>query len=148
LAVHRLVTELAADVPGGMCVPSAERFGAAMFERPGYIADGIIVAMHGQRWIGLTIVTLARDSLLTDFTGVVREYRGHKIAEALMVLRAQCGARHHVSFLDATCDAANAPVVAITKRWNAAGSGWYTLARRGADASRRPGPEPAGEVRS
>lgn len=90
--LHRLYVRLEADVPTKFPVLEMpfEDFEAMTLGRR-LLADGFLVAMHGDRLIGLTEPQLVDDdptAIAQEMTGVRREYRGRGIATALKAMTA------------------------------------------------------------
>jgi GNAT superfamily N-acetyltransferase len=85
-----LYWELEQDVP---CTdpptrPSFENFQERTLGSPQFSADGHMIALDGDRWVGMSVLWLSQaenDKLYTGLTGVSREYRRKGIATAMKV---------------------------------------------------------------
>jgi ribosomal protein S18 acetylase RimI-like enzyme len=83
-----------------------------------YRADGQIVAIDGDSWIGLSAVQLMpqRGEAYTLMTGVLPNYRGRKLGLALKVLAIRYAKTHGAHLLRTDNDSNNAPMLAINRR--------------------------------
>jgi GNAT superfamily N-acetyltransferase len=117
---YKLNLEVVRDIPGEDW--NFENY-PAFFEKhilgsPSFRREGQLLAVDGETLAGLAAVSLFTDSqsAYNATTGVIRAYRGRKIALALKVLSAryarQCGAQT----LRTDNDSLNAPILAINRR--------------------------------
>lgn len=96
-----------------------EDFHKFVFESSWFRADGQILAANGGCWVGLGAVGCFANtnSTCNMHTGVLKEYRGRKIALALKLLAIcysrACGA----VLLRNGNDSQNAPILAINRSW-------------------------------
>jgi mycothiol synthase len=86
--LYYLQTELDQDVP--MPVPASamtfEQFSAQILDNPSLVAEGFLVAMHGNEYIGMSSFFESGDGFLAiDLTGTRRAYRQRGIATALKI---------------------------------------------------------------
>jgi len=83
-----------------------------------YKREGQLLAVDGETWAGLASVYLypRTCSAYNATTGVIRSYRGRKIAQALKVLAARYAREHGATRLDTNNDSLNAPILAINRK--------------------------------
>lgn len=96
-------------------------------------AAGQILAVDGDRYVGLAAVGLSADGMtaFNAFTGVDADYRGRKIAQALKVLAVQFAMGEGVGHLRTHNDSTNAAMLAVNDRLGYRRlSGVYQLIRR------------------
>jgi GNAT superfamily N-acetyltransferase len=110
----------AADNPSneGWSFPPFEAFCKQIIGASWFRADGQIIAVDGDRWIGLAAVSYYEDTntMHNAFTGVDRAYRGHKIALALKLLAIQCARKYGARSITTDNDSLNAPMLAINRK--------------------------------
>ncbi|MDF2627243.1 MAG: family N-acetyltransferase [Symbiobacteriaceae bacterium] len=82
------------------------------------IPEGVIIAADGDRFIGCTILQKTGDEggLYTEYTGVLREYRGHQIALALKLLSVRFAKQYGAPYMTTKNDSTNAPMLAINEK--------------------------------
>ncbi len=117
--VYALLRLTDADVPGRDQLPDIpfERFQHDLYEAPGALADGTILALDGERWVGLTALARIQDDTYQHYiTGVERAYRGRNIALAIKLLAVRWARRHGIARLYVTNDEANVPMLAINRK--------------------------------
>jgi GNAT superfamily N-acetyltransferase len=87
--------------------------GARWFRR-----EGNILAMDGETWVGFATVSLnlEKRSAYNFTTGVIRGYRGRKIALALKVLAARYARQQGALQVDTDNDSFNAPMLAVNRK--------------------------------
>jgi GNAT superfamily N-acetyltransferase len=87
--------------------------GARWFRR-----EGNILAMDGEAWVGFATVSLnpEKHSAYNSTTGVIRPYRGRKIALALKVLAARYARQQGALQIDTDNDSLNAPMLSINRK--------------------------------
>ncbi len=107
------------DVPGSeqTFVPF-ERFQEDVFNSFWYRADGQIVALDGEHWIGMSAIGYfpASNSCYNMMTGVDRAYRGRKLALALKLLAIRRAQRYGAAYIRTNNDSENAPMLAINRK--------------------------------
>jgi len=83
-----------------------------------YRPEGQLVAADGDTWIGLAAVRLVPQTqgAYNLFTGVLRPYRGRKIALALKLKAIRYARQHGARTLRANNDSLNAPMLAINRK--------------------------------
>jgi GNAT superfamily N-acetyltransferase len=80
--------------------------------------DGQLIAAEGETWVGLASVALPpeSESAYNLMTGVLRPYRGRKIALALKLKAIRCARSHGARILRTHNDSLNAPMLAINRK--------------------------------
>ncbi|MCI0776458.1 MAG: GNAT family N-acetyltransferase, partial [Chloroflexi bacterium] len=101
-----------------------------VFGNEEYRPEGAYLALDGDQIIGVAHVMLdtEHDRMENLFTGVLREYRGRGIAQAMKLLTIKYARQSGVSEILTENDSENAPMLAVNgklgyKRW----SGVYSL---------------------
>lgn len=114
----------AQDVPGEDYFESWPEYEAEVFGNEEYRSEGAFLALDGDRMIGVAHVMLdsEHDRLENTFTGVLREYRGRGIAQALKVHTIKYAKQCGVSEILTENDSENAAMLAVNgklgyKRW-------------------------------
>ena len=75
-----------------------------------------LVAVDGDRWVGLTILQPVTPELAWNaITGVVPSHRGRRLARALKVLAAEDARRRGVRWIATRNNARNAPMLAVNE---------------------------------
>ena len=116
--LYELYTAMARDAPGGEARPPApfEQFRRDVLESPTFLADGLILAVADERWIGLThLVQSEPDLMYNQFTGVLREFRGRGIALGLKLAAIAVCRRYGVAQVKTINDAQNGAMLAINR---------------------------------
>lgn len=108
------------DMPGnaGTTWPFDE-FEHYVIEADWFRRDGQLLAVDGERWVGLAAVMLtpnASEGAYNAHTGVLSEYRGRKIAQSLKVLAARFARQSGAHALRTDNDSTNRPILAINTR--------------------------------
>jgi GNAT superfamily N-acetyltransferase len=87
--------------------------GAAWFRRAGQL-----LAVDGDTWVGFASVSLSPEtqSAYNATTGVIRAYRGRKIAQALKIMAARYAHQHGAQMIRTDNDSLNAPILAINRK--------------------------------
>jgi GNAT superfamily N-acetyltransferase len=119
LKLYALNHTTSLDVPGAASVDmSFSEFEQWVLGAEWYRPDGQLIAADGEMWVGLAAVQLLPHSqgAYNLMTGVIRPYRGRKIALALK-LQAICYARSHSArYLRTHNDSLNAPMLTINRK--------------------------------
>ncbi|MHB8626455.1 MAG: GNAT family N-acetyltransferase [Aggregatilineales bacterium] len=132
--LYELLRLTDADAPGRDNHPDIpfERFQNDLYDAPGALADGTILAVDGDQWIGFTALGRVQDDTFQHYiTGVDRRYRGRKVALAVKLLAVRWAKRHGIARLYVNNDAANTPMLAINVKMGYRRlPGWYTFIRQ------------------
>jgi len=114
--LYELNKRNALDIPGSEgTFPRFEDFSKFVFGASWFRAEGQILAADGERWVGLSAVGYFANTYSTYnmHTGVLREYRGRKIALALKLLAIRRSREWGAVYLRTNDDSQNAPILAI-----------------------------------
>jgi predicted GNAT superfamily acetyltransferase len=106
-----------------------QMFNTASWFRP----EGQILAADGDRYVGLSAVGYFKEtnSAYNMMTGVMPDYRGRKIAQALKLLSIRAAQNWGVDSIRTNNDSQNAPMLAINRRLGYVPEpGIYRMARR------------------
>jgi RimJ/RimL family protein N-acetyltransferase len=116
--VYELNKLTAADIPGRGPFFSFEEYEQRRFGHPGYRADGVILAIDGAQWVGLTQVSLHHKEhfAFNEMTGVLQAYRGRQIALALKLCAIGHAQAQQFPILRTFNDSANLPILAINRK--------------------------------
>lgn len=128
------ITDL--DTPGYAGVatenyPSYEQWYDDLFDDDRVLPEGLIIATDGDRFIGCTIVQKEGDegALYTEYTGVLREYRGRQIGLALKLLSVRFAKQYGAPYMTTRNDSTNRSMLAINNKMGYAktsGRSWLT----------------------
>jgi GNAT superfamily N-acetyltransferase len=116
--IYTLNKVTAADIPGRGPFYSFDEYEAQRFGHAGYRADGIIVALKQEEWVGFTQVSLNEHEQLAvqEMTGVLRTYRGQQIAQALKLSAIRYAQEQQMARMVTFNDAVNLPILAINRK--------------------------------
>jgi GNAT superfamily N-acetyltransferase len=117
--LYQLNLETAKDNPNddGSWNPTFEQFKANIYDANWFDATAQLLAIDGERYVGLSAVGFGDDdTAFTAFTGVDRAYRGRGIAQALKVLASQFAKSRGAKRLPTSNDSRNASMLAINKK--------------------------------
>ena len=89
-----------------------------MVESDHYLAEGQLVAAHGDEWVGTAALLDSPESDLMyhGITGVLPAYRGKRLATALKSLAVRLARPRGVKLLRTNNDAENAPMQAVNRK--------------------------------
>jgi ribosomal protein S18 acetylase RimI-like enzyme len=108
------------DIPGvdGVNPWTFESFEEFILSAPWFKREGQLLAVEGDTWVGLSAVSLNPESgnAYNEHTGVLRAYRGRKIAQSLKVLAARYARNQGAQSIRTDNDSLNAPILAINKK--------------------------------
>lgn len=118
--LHRLYLEIERDVPTPLEILEMPRddFEALSLGRQ-MLAEGFLVAMDGERLVGLTEPQVVDDeptALSQELTGVLPEYRGRGIATALKAASATWAKAQGYTSIRTHNAQSNAPMLAVNDR--------------------------------
>lgn len=140
--LYELFSEVRLDLPRSEPPTpiSFERFCAWTFASPDYLPEAAVVALDGERYIGMSQLWKrgADAGLDTGLTAVRRPYRGRGVALA-MKLRAIAAARSlGATFIRTENDARNAPMLAINAKLGFVRCPAWISFRKALEAERTP----------
>jgi RimJ/RimL family protein N-acetyltransferase len=119
---RRLLYELnktcSADIPGRDPFFTFEEFCQWRFESQAYTASGVILALDGNRWVGLSAAThhQKENFVFNEMTGVIPQYRRRGLAIALKLLVVQFARAVGVDLIRTFNDSMNEPMLAVNRR--------------------------------
>lgn len=118
-ALYELNKRNAEDIPGYEgTFPRFEDFTKYVFEASWFRAQGQILAADGARWVGLSALGYfaQTNSTYNMHTGVLKEYRGRKIALVLKLLAIRRAREWGAAYVRTNNDSQNAPILAINRK--------------------------------
>jgi GNAT superfamily N-acetyltransferase len=107
------------DNPGNdRTFPDFYAFSKNVFDASWFRADTQIIASHGERWVGLSAIGIypADRCAYNAFTGVLREFRGRGLAQALKLQTILLAKRQGMRYIRTNNDSNNAPMLAINRK--------------------------------
>ena len=117
--LHAVNTAVSADSPGSDgSFPSFEEFNNMFNTVSWFRAEGQILAADEDEYIGLAAVGyfVETNSMYNMITGVLPDYRGRKIAQALKLLTIRCAKAFGAATIRTNNDSENAPMLAINRK--------------------------------
>lgn len=135
--LHALNEEAAMDVPGSDRTPRPyDAFADQVFGAHWFRAEGQIVALASETWIGLSAAGIFDEthSAYNMFTGVLPDYRGRGIAQALKLLAIRYARRARATYVRTNNDSENAPMLAVNRKLGYVPEPGYYRMRREPDA--------------
>ena len=109
----------ALDIPGYEGeFPRLKDFSQYVFQASWFRAEGQIIAADSECWVGLGAVGyfVATNSAYNMHTGVLKEYRGRKIALALKLQTIRRAREWGAAYIRTNNDSQNAPILAINRK--------------------------------
>lgn len=107
------------DNPGsGGTFSDYHSFSKSVFEASWFRADTQLLASHADRWVGIAAIGLYPEQgyAYNAFTGVLREHRGHGLAQALKLQTILLAKREGARYIRTNNDSNNAPMLAINRK--------------------------------
>jgi GNAT superfamily N-acetyltransferase len=108
------------DVPGNSGnFWDFDQFTRNVFDASWFNADGQILAIEGDKAVGLGAVGYEADtnSSYSAFSGVLREYRGRGLAQALKLMTIRKAISWGADYIRTHNDSTNAPMLSINRRF-------------------------------
>jgi GNAT superfamily N-acetyltransferase len=98
--------------------PDFYAFSKNVFEASWFRADTQILAAHGENWVGLSAIGVYKEDnhAYNAFTGVLRDYRGRGLAQALKLQTILLARREGMRYIRTHNDSKNAPMLAINRK--------------------------------
>jgi GNAT superfamily N-acetyltransferase len=98
--------------------PDFYAFSKNVFDASWFRADTQLLAAHEDQWAGLSAIGIypADQHAYNAFTGVLREYRGHGLAQALKLQTILLAKKEGMRYIRTHNDSNNAPMLAINRK--------------------------------
>ena len=98
--------------------PDFDSFSMNVFNASWFRADTQILAADGDRWVGLSAISIDAEHgySYNAFTGVLREYRGRGLAQALKLQTIWLAKRAGMRYIRTNNDSQNAPMLAVNRK--------------------------------
>ena len=109
----------ALDDPGNTGMfPDFYAFSKNVFDASWFRADTQLLAAHGDKYVGLSAIGIypADCYAYNAFTGVLREYRGRGLAQALKLQTILLAKREGMRYIRTNNDSNNAPMLAVNRK--------------------------------
>jgi RimJ/RimL family protein N-acetyltransferase len=107
------------DNPGNHGIfPDFYAFSKNVFEASWFRADTQILVSQGERWVGLSAIGIYPEDqhAYNAFTGVLREYRGRGLAQALKLQTIRLAKKEGMRYIRTNNDSKNAPMLAVNRK--------------------------------
>jgi GNAT superfamily N-acetyltransferase len=121
----------ALDNPGNdRTFPDFYAFSKNVLEATWFRADTQIIASHGDCWVGLSALAIYPEEEYASnaFTGILREYRGRGLAQALKLQTILLARNEGMLSIRTNNDSENAPMLAVNRKLGYIPEpGFYTL---------------------
>lgn len=118
--VYELRKTTVPDQPGmdGSGAPPFEQWRRERLNHPGARHDLLLIAADGDRFVGETYLRWNEPtrSMYTNYTGVLREYRGRHLALALKVLGVRLARKYGAVTMRTNNDSQNGPMLAVNRK--------------------------------
>jgi GNAT superfamily N-acetyltransferase len=98
--------------------PDFYAFSKNVFDASWFRADTQLLASHSDRWVGLSAIGIYPDDrhAYNAFTGVLRDYRGHGLAQALKLQTILMAKKEGMRYIRTHNDSNNAPMLAVNHK--------------------------------
>lgn len=115
---YEMAQELRADVPSAEPRTRLEKgvWRSALLRHPGLLRDGILFAIKGEEYIGMTMLKAGGGELTTGLTGVKRAYRRQGVALALKLRAIAWAKQNGYSQIKTWNEANNRGMLGINER--------------------------------
>lgn len=101
----------------GTTPPSYEQWRKDLSEDPNWNPAGVILAVDGDRWVGMSHVTrLDSGAMYNSFTGVIREHRGRGLALPLKTVALKWARWTGAAVIRTHNHSVNQPMLAINRK--------------------------------
>lgn len=107
------------DNPGNNgAFPDFNTFSKNVFEAPWFRAETQILASYHDRWVGLSAIGIYPEDqhAYNAFTGVLREYRGRGLAQALKLQTIRLAQQKGMHYVRTDNDSKNAAMLAVNRK--------------------------------
>ena len=117
-ALYDLNKACSADIPGRGEFFSYDEYLASRIEVPTFGPAGVILALSGDEWIGMSATSLRPDRgyAFSEMTGVRRPYRGRGLSLALKLLAVRFVRASGYQYLVAFHHPGNIPAITMNRR--------------------------------
>lgn len=118
--IYRVYLETLADIPGFMGeAPDREEWSKWHLRVEGYAPERVLLAVDAKdgRYVAVSNIPYkeATGGVYHEYTGVCREYRGRKIAQALKIRAVQLAKRRGAAYLKTDNDSLNGPILKVNQ---------------------------------
>ena len=98
--------------------PEYSEFERYVLQAPWFCREGQLLAVDGDQWVGLAALSITPESrsAYNLTTGVLRSYRGRKIAQALKIMGVRYALEHAAQSIVTDNDSLNVPMLAINRK--------------------------------
>ncbi|HVU13187.1 MAG TPA: GNAT family N-acetyltransferase [Phototrophicaceae bacterium] len=107
-----------------------ETYVAGRITNPKMPHDGIWIVLDGDRWIGMTQVSLEEDYAFQQMTGILPDYRGRGIAQALKLLLIRFVQQNQRPVIRTFNDVTNPAMIAVNEKAGFRQQGRFRWARK------------------
>lgn len=116
--LYELNCGAAMDNPGNDRIfPDYPTFAKHVFEAAWFRAETQVLASHGHQWVGLATIGIYPDGhAYSAFTGVLREYRGRGLAQALKLQTILLAKKEGVHYIRTHNDSKNRSMLSINRK--------------------------------
>ncbi|WP_433169015.1 GNAT family N-acetyltransferase [Kribbella sp. CA-247076] len=116
--LYQLNKTCSADIPERGEFFTYDEYVATRLDVPAFRADGVLLALDGPDWVGLSMVSLhpGDGCAFNDMTGLLRDYRGRGLSLALKLLAVDFARRSGLPVLRTMHHPANASAIAMNRR--------------------------------
>ena len=117
--LHTLNRECSRESAGRGRFESYDDYAAELLDRPEYSSDGTIVALDGDAWVGMVMLSVwgEQDFLFNEMTGVIASHRRRGIAMALKALSMCFAQSTTCSYVFTFHDPMNTAAIALNRRF-------------------------------
>lgn len=118
--IYQVYLETLADIPGFMGeVPDRAEWSKWYLRVEGYAPERVLLAVDVKdgRYVAVSNIPYkeATGGMYHEYTGVCREYRGRKIAQALKIRAVQLAKRHGAAYLKTDNDSLNGAILKVNQ---------------------------------
>ena len=108
------------DTPGSefWSLGTLQEYRAHREQMIGFVPEGILVALFNDQWVGMHWVSVGTTAglMVTEYTGVLKEFRGKGLAQALKALGIQFAIDYGGQTMRTNNDDRNAPMLAVNRK--------------------------------
>ncbi|MFC4337429.1 GNAT family N-acetyltransferase [Salininema proteolyticum] len=116
-SLYELNKACSADIPNRGEFFSFEEYVAQRIETPSYDPEGVVLALDGGAWVGMSAATIRPEGFaFNEMTGVLRPYRGRGLSLTMKVLAVEYAREKGVRWMRTFLHPDNSPVIAMNRR--------------------------------